>query len=645
MAVDISFVFKDQRPAGKHGFLKVDGEAFSFDDGTRARFFGTNFNGGACFPEHAYSEKVARRLAQCGCNIVRFHQLDAEWNTTNIFSFSKGVRLSTTRQLDAESMDRLDYLVYCLKKEGIYCYLDMLTYRKFKSGDGVENALELLDAAKPYCIFDRRLIELQKEYARQLWTHYNPYTELCYKDDPVFVLCEIVNETDLYSGVNCAIKAEPYVGEFRELFAVWLKENGIELDAYACDVNVNTEPVLRFKMYLSQKYYKEMYDYIRSLGVVIPLTGTNWTRESAIFRDVMTDMDFTDSHYYIYDWRWGEEEKLCTQRSISGTPVTGFAKPAKMRSFDKPFFVSEWDMPWPNPHRAEAPVFFAAINNLQNWSGLAIHTYSYGTRLADMDLLGKEVSSSSIGGIPYREGIFSAWNDPAKFGLFYHSALIVRRGDVAPATTKVGVNITELDKTVWTAMHHGIEKHQVASCLDGKCPNADMTVDEHETFVEADGEILSDNGQMYRSWKKGYGYIDSPLSKCVYGSLKKQGKIEITDVCVSCDTDFAVIAISSLTDAPIAASDNILLTTVGRARNTGCETDGDKLLSFGRAPIQIELIEATISIRTEQSTLRVHAINAEGFDIGVLDSTYENGSLTFRTGNKFQSMYYLIQAE
>lgn len=52
----------------------------------------------------------------CGCNIVRFHQLDAEWNTPNIFQFAKG-RRHGTRELDAESMDRLDYLICCLKAE------------------------------------------------------------------------------------------------------------------------------------------------------------------------------------------------------------------------------------------------------------------------------------------------------------------------------------------------------------------------------------------------------------------------------------------------------------------------------------------------------------------------------------------------
>ncbi len=88
MPVDISFVFEDEKPAGKHGFVRPDGEDLRFEDGTLARFWGVNVNGGACFPDKDYAPKCARRLAQAGCNIIRFHQLDAEWDTPNIFSFS-----------------------------------------------------------------------------------------------------------------------------------------------------------------------------------------------------------------------------------------------------------------------------------------------------------------------------------------------------------------------------------------------------------------------------------------------------------------------------------------------------------------------------------------------------------------------------
>lgn len=100
MPIDISFAFGDEKPAGKHGFCHADGDDLRFEDGTLAKFWGVNFNGGANFPEHDYARKVARRLAMAGVNIVRFHQLDAEWNTPNLLSFCKGPRVTSTRQLE-----------------------------------------------------------------------------------------------------------------------------------------------------------------------------------------------------------------------------------------------------------------------------------------------------------------------------------------------------------------------------------------------------------------------------------------------------------------------------------------------------------------------------------------------------------------
>ncbi len=162
--IDISFVFEHEKPAGKHGFLTVQGEQLVFADGAPGRFWGTNFNSGANFPEHAYAEMVARRLAKFGVNIVRTHQMDAEWATPNIFQFNRLRPKDHTRSLDPESLDRLDYLFYCLKQQGIYIYLDLLTYRQFKPGDGVDAVASLPQAAKPYHYFDPRLIELQKEF-------------------------------------------------------------------------------------------------------------------------------------------------------------------------------------------------------------------------------------------------------------------------------------------------------------------------------------------------------------------------------------------------------------------------------------------------------------------------------------------------
>ena len=662
MPVDISFVFEDEKPAGKRGFVHADGEDLRFADGTLARFWGVNVNGGACFPSREYAPKCARRLAQAGCNLIRFHQMDAEWDTPNLFGFTKGKRVTTTRTMDPRSLDSLDYFVYCLKQEGIYVYLDMMTYRKFKEGDGVVQHELLPDSAKPWSITNRHLIDLQKEFMTQLWTHVNPYTGIAYKDDPAIVLTEISNENDLF--VDTAGRRKDYVeptyytNEFRQMFKAWLEKEGIEYDWEHCHLYTEDEPMLRFKYETMKAYNREMYDHMRAIGVKIPITGTNWNKPQAGLAKTQEDMDFSDNHPYFYDWKWGNQERICANRAITQYTYA-YSASAKMDLAGKPFFISEWDMPWPNSYRAEGPIFFAALGCLQGWSGWAIHTYAYSSRLDDVKILGRELSTP-VAGVPYREGIFSTWNDPAKFGLFYHAALMTRRCDIAPASKKVAVNYSNLGKFNSTALQGLLEQHRIGCVFDGKLPEGyDEIVEADSVYPLPAGPVIkSDNGQMWRDVSKQVGAIDTPRTKCIYGSIASNthGNSNFTPklngICVEGmeivgRTDFGVIALSSLTNDPIEESDNMLLSTIGRARNTDAIFDGEKMLDVGKPPIMAEVIQATIRIKTKHGkSLKVWGVNAEGFYSGDHPTTYEDGWLQFEVGDiNNPACYYLIVKE
>jgi len=639
--IDLRHVYADEKPAGKRGFLKCVGDHFEFEDGTPGRFWGTNVNGGACFPDKKHAEKTALRLAKIGVNIVRFHQLDAEWDTPNIFAFTKGPRVRDSYEFDSESMERLDYFIYCLKQQGIYTYMDIYTYRRFKTEEGVVNAHLLNDAAKPYQYYNPRMIELQKRLAYDIWNHFNPYTNLKYKDDPAICMAEIVNESDF---VCYKLQQEPYVSEFRALFRAWLDENGIEYDAEGCDVNASDDVLERFKAKIYIDYYKDMIGYFKDIGVKCPVCATNHTVNDTLYRGDLVG-DFTDTHVYYYDWKWGEHR--CMNMAITMSARNGVEGLSKFRAFDKPFFCSEWDVPWPNEFRAESSILYAAIGSMQNWGGYTIHTYAYGNRLERMNMLGKETSAETIGGVAYREGIFSTWNDPAKFGLFYHAALITRRGDVSSEGERVAVKGGDSASAYLAAN----EKCLISNCLEGDGAltdpsSADRIVEKDEKIVDIDsGEVRSDNGQLYRNWKKNYGCIDSPRTKCTYGFLGKNGRIELDGLAVECETDFAVIALSSLCDKPLDKTDSILLTTVGRAQNTDAKFEGDKMLEYGHAPILAEVIEAKIELKTSRKNMAVWAVNAEGFYIGRIPVTYEDGVMKFEVGKQHLSIYYLIQAE
>ncbi len=668
--IDISYLFENEKPAGKHGFLTVQGERFVFEDGTPVRFWGTNLNSGACFPEKPYAEKLAKRLAAYGCNMVRLHQMDSEWATPSIYQLKKGKRLSNTSTYDPESFDRLDYLISCLKKEGIYIYLDMLTYRKFKAEDGVRSSELLCDRAAPYCLFDRRIIELQKEYCKTMWEHVNPYTGLAYKDDPAFVLSDAVNEVDLFGTFRKYINVEPYASEFREMYRAWVLENGKDADVDTTDLNDITDETLNeFKTKVCREYHDEIFGYMRSLGVRIPFTGMNFSWKYVQCKAAQLSGDFMDSHLNVRFMSWDPGKKYCRHISLHEQPEWGAMRNARMRKFGRPFFTSEWDVTFPNAFRAESPIMLAAIGMLQNWSGYTIHTYAYTSLLEHMKILGKEVNSETIGNVGYREGIFSTWNDPAKFGMFYHASIITRREDVRPSEKKITIRVGDLNADLnqapgaltqpsKKAFIASTELCQIGTDYFGECENA---VPDTEPLVDLEkGEVCSDTGELYRSWKKCYGTIDTPFSKAVYGKLNQNGEIALSGMKVTCNNDYAVIALSSLNnDLDLSKTDSILLTAVGKVENTDMKqslapdqvqkNDGlppyMQLDDFGKAPIICEVIEAEIEIETNRSNMIVWAVNAEGVFVGTVPTTYENGKLKFTLGEKSPSIYYLIQAE
>ncbi|NLZ70323.1 MAG: hypothetical protein GX907_03200 [Clostridiaceae bacterium] len=679
--IDISAAFGAKQPAGSHGFLQVRNGDFRFEDGTPGRFWGVNFNSGMNFPEHEYAEKTAQRLAALGVNLVRFHQMDAEWASPNIFQYNKGSRLVSTRTLDPVSMDRLDYLIYCLKEAGIYIYLDMLTYRKFKSADGVANAHLLPDAGKPYACYMPDMIELQKEYMRQVWTHYNPYTKLRYLDDPAIVMSEAANENDVFTQ-PLDLTLQPYADEWFRQYRAWAVANGLRgADAdprqRVFENRKEDELALLFKYEVMRRYYAELGEFQRGLGVRCPLTGDNWSRNLALSL-AQTALDYNDTHVYWYNWGWREFRKTAHLESMLLSRQPYFDCAAHMRCLGRPFFVSEWDEPWPNPWRAESVIWSAAVGSFQGWAGWAIHTYMYTTR-RDQNIVGKEMHTRMINNISYREGVFATWNDPAKVGLFPHAALITRRQDVSRAREVAELEITETTQLAVRPRSLPVlnncltEQHELGFTFaieDDKLRLGETQAVEDgrsRRRVDLDAadfagdDLRSDTGELYRDIEAGWGSVDTARTQAAYGFIG--GRIvELSDLAIECATPFAVIAVSSLTAAPLSESDNILLTTVGRSENTDMEyalrpglsdeeaaadeeSGEPELLDSGQPPVIIEVIKAGIRIRTVQTRLLVRAVSPEGFWTGIVPSTYEDGWLSFRLGETARSLHYLIQAE
>lgn len=216
-------------PAGGNGAIVARGGHFTDEKGNRVRFLGVNIVASACFPDKPDAEKVAARLHKFGVNIVRFHHMDASWAKPSIF----GMNPSEHQKLDPDSLDRLDYFIHQLKLHGVYANLNLHVSREFSEADGFREANRLPGQSKAVNFFEPRMIELQKNYARDLLTHKNPYTGTTYAEEPAVAVVEINNENTLLGaawGSDLDNLPPTYRAELSGLWNGWLKKKYMDTD-------------------------------------------------------------------------------------------------------------------------------------------------------------------------------------------------------------------------------------------------------------------------------------------------------------------------------------------------------------------------------------------------------------------------------
>lgn len=187
------------RPAGKFGFVRIGQDGHFYVGTQRIRFWGVNMTANACFQQKTNAPKVAMRLAKAGVNVVRFHHMDAPWSNPSLIDYSAG----GSRSLNPDALDRLDYFFAELKKLGIYANINLVVGRRFSSRDGLPQEIDSVTDMKDQHVigfFSQPMTDLQKEYARLVLTHRNPYTGLTYAQDPTVAFVEINNENGLIHG-------------------------------------------------------------------------------------------------------------------------------------------------------------------------------------------------------------------------------------------------------------------------------------------------------------------------------------------------------------------------------------------------------------------------------------------------------------
>ena len=252
---DVS-ALNDVRPAGAHGRIVTrDGHFVESSTGRRVRFIGLNLPAESAFPSHDDADKIAAALSKYGINVVRLHHMDNSWGRPGVSLIEQ--KRPDTMHFNAAALERLDYLVAALARQGIYSNINLKVSHAWTMADGAP--AEAKDSPwsfdKRVDTFDPKLIELQKDFARQLLTHVNPFTKLSYVDDPAVAFVEINNENSLLGGPMEPLGrqllgrlAEPYRGELAAQWNAWLKKtyktDAALAAAWKTDVDPPTGPLL-----------------------------------------------------------------------------------------------------------------------------------------------------------------------------------------------------------------------------------------------------------------------------------------------------------------------------------------------------------------------------------------------------------------
>jgi len=211
------------KPAGKHGPVKIAGDHFEFSDGTPVKFWGTNLQYGGCAPDKENAKLTAARFAKYGINGVRLHKFSGSgWE--GIGDPDDGTRLTP------DGLERLDYFCSQLAQNGIYYGFSHTFGYKIRPGnrgrieayDEIEKGLH--GSTYGLINFAEDVQDLMIEMVVNLLKHKNPHTGMAYAEDPALSYIELQNEDDIFFyTTEQVLKACPtYKQNLTKRFSKWL---------------------------------------------------------------------------------------------------------------------------------------------------------------------------------------------------------------------------------------------------------------------------------------------------------------------------------------------------------------------------------------------------------------------------------------
>ena len=447
-ALDLSSLV--DKPAGKQGRVTIgpDGSlVFAAAPDRPIRMLGFNGFSSAIWnePDDDVFRSQVRLFAQAarrqGYSLFRVHSL---------LDRSLCTDAEEDMSIQPDKLDRWDFLLSELKREGIYCHLVIFSFGLYERSSVHQTTFDERDMHKLHLYLGGQWERDHFRYgAETVLNHVNPYTKLAWKDDPAIAFVEFYNEQELgLDRMGKTLAAFPDTKAYLESeWRKWLCARHGEKVPSSLAAELKGKPLgaaplprlhdrkselgnefALFRMHISTECARWCESVVRGTGYDGLTTQYNASKklgESAVRWQVSQVVDM-HSYYRHPIGGWGGVGTRVEQSSSLADAAGYWRYANSTRLSGRPFIVSEFNHCFWNPYQHECGLVFGAYSALQGSSALEIH---FGPVSLDV-------------GNP-KVGSFTCAASPVVRANEFLSACLYRRGDVAQAENRIELVVPE----------------------------------------------------------------------------------------------------------------------------------------------------------------------------------------------------------
>jgi hypothetical protein len=372
-------------------------------------------------------------------------------------------------------------------------------------------------------------------------------------------------------------------------------------------------------------FIRDLTGFLRKdLGVRVPITASQITYHGAEI--VAETCDYADIHAYWEHPHFPGRPWDAANWTIPNTPMElapdadSLLSRAPWRLLDRPFTISEWNIPDPNDYAASTVPFAAMVAALQDWDGVFFFDYHSSETGWDTDRI---------------SGYFSFNGQPVKLALLAACANLYRRGDLKPLPEVAAGTLRDMLPAT-LGLSHRIR-------IDPKATlPASLAAPTGKRLASEDGRVVWEAGERARA----HLLVNTPNSRAVWGLIAGQ-KFDLGGVQLALgetEHNYAALVFTSLDGKPLETARRILLAAVGSAENTGMAWNGTRTSvgnKWGTGPTLVNGIPAEVMLPFRVKS--VQALDGRGQPQGAVPVRVEGNTSRFTIGPEHRTLWYEIE--